>query len=105
MIASSKTIFTVFWGIRGMMLVNWLRQGAPSKGEYFNQEILQPLAAEPQGEGRPKHRPWTLLHMDNAKPHTSKSNLVIIEELYIKRTAHSVFSLILHIRTSFSLAG
>jgi hypothetical protein len=39
-------MLAVFWGIRGMMLVNRLPQDAPSKGEYFNQEILQPLAAE-----------------------------------------------------------
>jgi hypothetical protein len=51
------------------MRVNWLPQHALCDRTYFKQEILQPLAAELQEEGRPKRRPWQLLHMDNGKPH------------------------------------
>jgi hypothetical protein len=73
--------------------MNWLLQGVPFNGEYFNQEIFQQLATELQGESRPKHCLWTLLHIDNTKSHTSKLNLVIIEELYLKRTVHPPFSI------------
>jgi hypothetical protein len=50
------------------------------------------MATEIQREEKAKHRPWTLVHMDNAKSHKSKWNLVIIEELYLKCVAHSPFS-------------
>jgi hypothetical protein len=45
---SSKAMITMFWGIRGMMLVNWLPQGTFSNGIYFNQEIFLLLTAKIQ---------------------------------------------------------
>jgi hypothetical protein len=50
------------------------------------------MATEIQGKERTEHCLWTLVHMDNAKSRTSKRNLVIIEELHFKRTAHSFSS-------------
>jgi hypothetical protein len=63
----------------GLTLVDWLPQNASFNGQYFNENILQRIAAELNGGGKKKHRPWTLLHMDNAKPHRSKRNLARME--------------------------
>jgi hypothetical protein len=65
LIALSKAILTVFCGLRNVVPINWLVQGMSFKGAYFDQDILWSLAAEPQGEGRPKRRHkhcsiWTL---------------------------------------------
>jgi hypothetical protein len=72
--------------------MNWLLQGASSNGAYFNQRIFQPLVVELQGQSWSKRYPWTLLHIDNTKPHISRSNLAIIKELHLKRTARLPFS-------------
>jgi hypothetical protein len=73
------------------------RELAPSRC-ILQQRVVQPrncpaVGAELQGEGQLKHPPWTLLHLDNATPHTSKPNLAIMEELRPKCTAHPLFSL------------
>jgi hypothetical protein len=81
-------MLTVFWGVRGVMLMNLFPQNMPFKSAYFNQEIHQPLVAWLQREGWPQRRLWILLHMDNEKPDISKLNLVIMNELHLKRTAH-----------------
>jgi hypothetical protein len=81
-----------FQSICGVVLVNWIHQGASFKGAYFDQEIVQPTVAELQREGKSKHYPWTLLHMDNTKSHMSKCNLARMEDLYLKCTADRSFS-------------
>jgi hypothetical protein len=83
------------WGVlgnSGITLVDLLPQNASFNGEYFNENILRRIAAELNGGRKKKHRPWTLPHMDNAKPHMSKRNLARMEELHLKRTAHPTFS-------------
>jgi hypothetical protein len=39
-------MLTVFWGIRGVTLVDWLSQGASLTGTYFDEHILQVMASE-----------------------------------------------------------
>jgi hypothetical protein len=46
MMASSIAIFILFWGILGMIAVNWLLHGASFSVAYFNQEMLQLMATE-----------------------------------------------------------
>jgi hypothetical protein len=50
------------------------------------------MASELHAGEKKKHCPWPLLHMDNARSHTSKRNLARMEELRIKRVAHQLFS-------------
>jgi hypothetical protein len=66
---------------------------------------LQRIAGELNGGGKKTHRPWTLLHLDNAKRHMSKRNLARMEELHLKHTARPPLALISHHQTSFSLDG
>jgi hypothetical protein len=65
-------MLAMFWDIRGMILVNLLPQGASFNGAYVNEKILQSMTAEVQEEEKAKHCPWTLVYMDNTKPHISK---------------------------------
>jgi hypothetical protein len=53
------------------------------------------LAAELQKEGRRKGGPWTLLHMDNATPHKSrsKSTLAMKQKIAFQMHCASVCSL------------
>jgi hypothetical protein len=84
-------MLTVFWGIRGVRLINWLPHGASFNGAYFNENILQPMASEFHAREEKKHCLWPLVHMDNARPYMSKRNLGRIEELRFKRVTHPPF--------------
>jgi hypothetical protein len=92
MMASTKAMLHVFWGIRSVGLINWLHHGASFKGAYFDENILQPMDSELYAREKKKHCPWPLLQMDNARPHTSKRKLARIEELRLKRIVHPPFS-------------
>jgi hypothetical protein len=81
-------MLTVFWGIRGVTLVDWLSQSASFNGIYFDEHILQMMASELHAGEEKKHCPWPLVYMDNARSHTSKRNLARMEELRIKRVLH-----------------
>jgi hypothetical protein len=50
------------------------------------------MATEFQDEWKSKSRPWTLLHMDNAKRHISKCYLAGTKELHLKRIADPFFN-------------
>jgi hypothetical protein len=50
------------------------------------------MEIEFQGEWKSKRRPWTLLHMDNAKRHISKCYLAGTKELHLKRIADPFFN-------------
>jgi hypothetical protein len=43
-------MLTVFWDIRGVIQMNWFYDGVSFSGTCFEQEILQVMAAEFQGE-------------------------------------------------------
>jgi hypothetical protein len=91
-IASTKAILTVFWEIRGVTLGDWLPQGASFNGAYFDEHILQVMTSELHPGKEKKHRPWPLIHTDNARPQMSKRNLAPMEELRLKRVPHPPFS-------------
>jgi hypothetical protein len=69
-----------------------LPQGASFNEAYFDEHILQVTASELHAEEEKKHCPWSLVHMDNARSHTSKRNLARIEELRFKRIPYPHFS-------------
>jgi hypothetical protein len=50
------------------------------------------MAIEFQDEWKSKRRPWTLLHMDNAKRRISKCDLAVTKELHLKRIADPFFN-------------
>jgi histone-lysine N-methyltransferase SETMAR len=90
--ASTKAILTVFWGIRGVTLVDRSPQGASLNGADFDEHILQVIASELHAGEEKKHCPWPLVWTDNARPHTSEWNLARMEELRLKSVHHPPFS-------------
>jgi hypothetical protein len=83
--ASTKAMLTVFWEIRGVILIDWLPQGAFSNGTYFDEHVIHVMGSELHAGEEKKHCPWALVHMDNARPNMSKRNLTRMEELRLKR--------------------
>jgi hypothetical protein len=84
MIASTKAMPSAFRGIRGVTLRNWLHHSASLTGADFDENILWPMAFELHAGEKKKHCQWPLLYMSNAQSHTSKRNLVQMEELRLK---------------------
>jgi hypothetical protein len=62
-------------GIKEVVFINWLSPGQSFNGVYFSQEVIISLAIMLQAEGQANGISFTLLQIDNAKPHNSKSNL------------------------------
>jgi hypothetical protein len=85
-------MFTAFWEIRGVTLVDWLPQGISFNGVYFDEHIHQVMAAEFHAGEEKKHCPWPLVHLNNTRSHTSKRNLARMEELPLKSVSHPPFS-------------
>jgi hypothetical protein len=82
----------LFWGIRGVRLINWLPHSASFNAAYFDENIFQPMTCELHTGEKKKLCQWPLLHMDNARPHTSKLNLARMEELCFKYVAYPPLS-------------
>jgi hypothetical protein len=80
-------------GICGVAPVNWLSQGAVFNRGYFDENILQPIAAELCREEKKKYYSWTLPQMENMRPRASKRNLAQMDELCFKRVVHPPFGL------------
>jgi hypothetical protein len=87
-----KAMLTVFWDINRIVLINWLSPGQSFKGAYFSQEIIILLATILQAGWQRNEVPFTLLHIDNGKPHNSKSNLEQMMQLGFKRAIHPPYS-------------
>jgi hypothetical protein len=85
-------MFTVFWDIKMVVLINLLLPDQSFNGAYFSQEIIILLAAILQTGGRGNGVSFTLLYMDNVKLHNSKSNLEQITQLGFKRAIHLPYS-------------
>jgi histone-lysine N-methyltransferase SETMAR len=88
----TKATLTVFWEIRGMTLVDWLPQGASLNRAYFDEHILQVMHSELHTGEEKKHCPWPMVHMQNARPHTSMRNSARMQELRLKRVSYPPFS-------------
>jgi hypothetical protein len=73
--------------------MNWLPPGQSFNGAYFNQKVIIPLAARLQAGGRANGVSFTLLHMDNAKSHNSKSNVEQMTQLGFKRPPYPPYNL------------
>jgi hypothetical protein len=79
-------------GIKEIVLINWFPPGQSFNGACFIQELIIPLAAMLQTGGRTNGVPFTLLHMDNAKPHHFKSNFEQMTQLEFKRATNPLYS-------------
>jgi hypothetical protein len=79
-------------GIKRVVLINWLSPGQSFNGACFIQEVIIQLATMLQAGWWINGVPFTLLHMNNAKPHNFKSNFEQMTQLEFKRITHLPYS-------------
>jgi transposase len=81
MISCEKTMVSAYFTRCGFVSVEFLRMGQKYNSQFFAQTLLPSIEKKPV-ECRPKLRTTTAhVHVDNAKPHTSKMSIETIEEL------------------------
>ena len=91
-IASQKTMVTVFFGYRGIVLIKILPNGKRFNSQYMVEEIL-PSLKQKVLKFRPKSGLKGIkLHLDNAKAHNSKLTMQEISNYNIMRIPHPVYS-------------
>ena len=91
-IASKKSMITVFFGLRGFVLVNVLKKGERFNSAYMVNEILPSLSNE-ISKSRPKIGLKGIhIHIDNAKAHNSKMTMNEISKYQMIRLPHPAYS-------------
>jgi hypothetical protein len=68
-IASGKRMLIVFWGIRGITHYCWLPEDSTLDSSFLCEEVLSPIAEKLQVSLSKTRKPFTLIHMDNARVH------------------------------------
>ena len=91
-IGMKKSLFSIYFSPRGIILVDIVLQGQRYNSTYFTQTILPELESYYR-----KFRPKSglknvILHLDNARPHNSLISSSKIEELGMKRMKHPPYS-------------
>ena len=91
-IASQKTMLTVFFGYRGIVLIKILPNGKRFNSQYMVEEIL-PSLEQKVLKFRPKSGLKGIkLNLDNARAHNSKLTMQKISNYNIMRIPHPVYS-------------
>lgn len=91
MISSEKVMITVFWNPHQIVLVDALPKGEKFNSHYYTNNILEKL--HQLGGGFPDTNGKRLnVHVDNAKPHTSKYSIRFLESHGMKKVPHPAFS-------------
>ena len=91
MISSQKVMITVFWNPNQIVLVDALPKGDKFNSLYFTNNILENLTTF--GCGFPATNGKRLnVHVDNARPHTSKNTIRYMETHGMKKVPHPAFS-------------
>jgi hypothetical protein len=85
-INADKRMLIAFWWIKGLVDVNWPPKNVRINVVYFRDETLMPISQKFQANISGRHRPWTLMHRDNAKVHTAKMVSGVMPDLRLKRT-------------------
>ena len=84
-------IITVFWNPNRIVLVNSLSKGEKFNFLYFMNNILENLSE--LGGGFPDRNGKKLnVHVDNARPHTSKNTIRYMEAHGMKKVPHPAYS-------------
>jgi hypothetical protein len=85
-IGADKRTLIAFWGIKGLIHVNWLPKDVRINAVYFRDEILRSISRKLQSNVPSGHKPCTIVHMDNTKVHTEKVVSSVMLDLKLKRT-------------------
>jgi hypothetical protein len=85
-ISADTSMLIAFWGIKGFVHVNWLSNDVRINAVQFRDEILIPISQKFQTKVSSRHKPWTLVQLDNARVHTAKVVSSVMPDLRLKRT-------------------
>jgi hypothetical protein len=91
-ISPDKHLLVAFWGIKGLVHVNYLPKDARITAVYLRDDILIPIVQKRQTNACGGHRPWTLIAVDNAKVHTVKVVPTLMPDLRLKSTFRPLYS-------------
>ena len=88
--SSGKVMASVFWDVRGIILINYLKKGKTINVEYYA-NLLHRFSDEIK-----KKRPYlaikkVLFHQDNAPVHTSVIAMAKINDLKFKLLPHAPY--------------
>lgn len=83
---------TVFWDCDGIILIDYLPQGATINAQYYSDLLKGPVvkALQEKRPGKLEARP--LLQHDNARPHTARATMATIAELGWEMLPHPPYS-------------
>jgi hypothetical protein len=85
-ISADKRMLIAFWGIKGLVHVKWLLKDVRINAVDFRDKIVMPMSRKLQTNVSGGHKPWTLVHMDNAKVHTAKVVSSVMPNLRLRST-------------------
>jgi len=90
-VQSEKRMLIVFWGISGIVHRCWLPKGERLNAEFVLNNVLQPISDLLQSDAADQ-KPFTLLHMDNARPHTAVLIFERLRSLRLRRAPQPPYS-------------
>jgi hypothetical protein len=100
-ISSEKTMVSAYFSRRGFVSVEFLPMGQKYNSQFFAETVV-PSIEKKLAECRPKLRTIAAhLHVDNAKPRTSKMSIEKIEDLCFILVPQALYSPTSHRATSF----
>jgi histone-lysine N-methyltransferase SETMAR len=91
-IITKKFMITIFWNPHGFHVVEALKEGESFNDKYMVNVILPQLVAIYFDGEREAGQKRLCVHMDNARPHSSKLTNCFIEENGLKRIPHPPYS-------------
>ena len=90
-IGSEKFMLSIFWNPHSFFIVKVLPSDATFNGDYFINEILDPLHEMMASESEEPQRK-IIVHYDNARPHTSRKVFEYLESHNMEKAPQPPFS-------------
>jgi histone-lysine N-methyltransferase SETMAR len=82
----------VFWGIRGITHYCWLPEDSTSDSSFSCEEVPGPIAEKLHANSSKTRKPFTSIHMDNARVHTAHVTQQKLEVSGLKRAPQPPYS-------------
>jgi histone-lysine N-methyltransferase SETMAR len=88
---SQKVMLTIVWNPGGFHPVNILPKGFQFNASYYVTQILDPLSKRRRTQVGCTNRK-SIVHADNARPHTARMALQFMEQNLTQRAPHPAYS-------------
>jgi hypothetical protein len=85
-------MLTVLWSARALIVVKWMGRDQHSNQMYFIDEIIGELVPNIKRTWHFPDKRWYRLHLDNARPHNSRSSVEYIDRNKFARLPHPPYS-------------